>query len=239
MRAQAARRPADHPTDSTRSAPAMTSTTRLLLVRHGQSQAANDGIIAGPVGCTGLSDAGRLQAARLAERLAGERLQADVLLASPLRRAAQTAELVGTRLRMPVRTDAGLEELRPGAADGLTRADFRTRYGDFDMVAEPQRPLAPGGESWSQFRRRVDQTIQRLAEELRGRMVLAVCHGGFIVVSMVVLLDLPRPGNQTHLAPALTSLTEWSHDGERWTLERYNDHAHLTATQADAQLHRS
>lgn len=201
--------------------------TKFVLVRHGQARAALDGIVAGPTGCTGLSEDGRLQAGRLAARLAGERAGIDTLLASPLPRATETAELIGRRLGLEARLEPDLEELRPGAADGLTWAEFEARHGRFDMVAEPARPLSPGGESWSRFRERVEGTLGRLLDEFAGQRVLAVCHGGFIMVSMVVLLGIQRLGNPTHLAPALTSLTEWSHDGRRWTLERYNDHAHL------------
>jgi broad specificity phosphatase PhoE len=201
--------------------------TRLLLVRHGEARAASDGIIAGPTGCTGLSADGRRQADRLAARLDSERAGVDVLLASPLRRAMETAGPLGERLGLQVRVEPDLEELRPGAADGLTWAEFEARHGRFDMVAEPARPFAPGGESWFRFRERVDSTLGRLLDEFHGQTVVAVCHGGFIVMSMLVLLDIPRPGNPTHLAPTLTSLTEWSHDDRRWTLERYNDHAHL------------
>jgi probable phosphoglycerate mutase len=121
--------------------------TRLLLVRHGDSQAHNDGIIAGPVGCTGLSDAGRRQVDRLGARLAVERIEVDAVLTSPLRRAVETAEPLAQRLRTAVRLDADLEELRPGQADGLTTAALQARYGQFDMVDEPLRPIAHGGRA--------------------------------------------------------------------------------------------
>jgi broad specificity phosphatase PhoE len=67
------------------------------------------------------------------------------------------------------------------------------------FLAVPQRPFAPGGESWSSFRTRVQGTTLRLAEGFAGKTVLAVCHAGFIVVTMIALLDILRPDSQTYL----------------------------------------
>lgn len=208
--------------------PSAPPVTRLLLARHGQSAAGARGVIAGLAGCTGLTAAGRDQAGRLARRLAAEHPQVTVLLTSPLRRAAETAEVLGAHLGLAVRVEPDLEELRPGAADGLTLAQIHARYGQADLVQEPQRPLAPGGESWSGFRGRVAATLPRLVDDHRGETLLAVSHAGFVVAAMIALLDIPRPGNQTYLEVAAASLTEWTHDGHRWTLERFNDTAHLT-----------
>ena len=57
--------------------------TRLVLIRHGESQVTVDRVVGGSKTCSGLSDRGRRQAEALRDRLArtGE-LQADVLLAS-------------------------------------------------------------------------------------------------------------------------------------------------------------
>ena len=61
------------------------------------------GEVAGPLGDEGLTERGRLQAARLRDRLAatGE-IAADVLIASPLARARQTAEIIAPALALPI-----------------------------------------------------------------------------------------------------------------------------------------
>jgi broad specificity phosphatase PhoE len=116
-----------------------------------------------------------------------------------------------------------LGELLPGQADGLTWDACRAQYGMFDLVAEPERPFSPGGESWLAFHGRVRRTMAALAEQFAGRTVAAVTHGGFIVVSLVALFDIPRPGTGARLHVDYTSLTIWGKSNSAWELERYND----------------
>ncbi|WP_051966960.1 histidine phosphatase family protein [Kitasatospora mediocidica] len=206
----------------------MDSGTRLLLVRHGQARVNVERIIGGPLGCTGLTERGRADARRLGARIAAEKTGVDTLLCSPLPRARETAELISERIGLPVhREDEGLIELKPGAADGLTSDAFDERYGRFDMTLEPDRPVAPGGESWSALRTRALDTLHRLERDFRGQRVLCVSHGVFIAAAVVSLLGIPRTGNDTRLSPDWTSVTEFTHDGTRWHLNRYNDHAHV------------
>jgi broad specificity phosphatase PhoE len=101
-----------------RSAPS--SITTLVLVRHGETLGNREGRF--QVYDTPLSDAGRIQAARLAERLAGEP-PADALYASDLARASETAAIVGRRLGLPPIADAALRELDVGDWKGLLRSD--------------------------------------------------------------------------------------------------------------------
>jgi probable phosphoglycerate mutase len=156
----------------------------------------------------------------------------DVLLSSTTARARQTADILAVAQdRVPKSVDCDLCELHPGAADGLTVDEYTARYGSFDWLAEPDRPVAPGGESWNEFVTRVPRTMHRLARSHAGKRVVAVTHAGFIVWSMFSLFGIPRPGTGTRIDPDFTSLTEWEYDerAESWRLIRYNDTAHLPA----------
>ena len=56
------------------------SKTRIVLVRHGESNVTVQRVLGGPRTCSGLSDLGKLQAERLRDRLANtQELQCDVL----------------------------------------------------------------------------------------------------------------------------------------------------------------
>src|SRR4051812_23112762 len=76
------------------------SATRIVLIRHGESQCTVDGVVGGDRGCTGLSDEGRRQCGQLRERLlrTGELAGTDVVLTSVLPRAIETAELIAPGL---------------------------------------------------------------------------------------------------------------------------------------------
>jgi broad specificity phosphatase PhoE len=203
---------------------------RLILIRHAESDHAQRGVLDGPAGCTGLTEHGRQQAQWLAARLqsTGELSECRVLLNSPALRTRQTADILAPTLPGAVREEnADLVELRHGAADGMTWEAYRAQYGDFDPVAAPTRPFAPGGESWSGFLARVDTILDNLAERYAGQTVVAVTHAGFIVGAFLTLFDIPRPGTRARVDPVYTSLTEWEWVEGVWRLARYNDDCHL------------
>jgi len=174
---------------------------------------------------------GREQAERLAHRVATdeELTGCDALLSSPLLRARQTVEILRSALpRRPIVEEPRLKEFDPGAADGLEWHDYVAKYGAFDMVAHPTRPFAPGGESWHDFANRVRTVLGHLAQQYQDQTILAVTHSGVIVLSLIVLFDIPRPGTGARLEPRHTALTEWRTSQGTWHLVRYNDAAHLT-----------
>lgn len=204
---------------------------RLLLVRHGDAHAGFHGPISGPLGCRGLTDLGRAQAAALRDHLATSgRVRADVLLASTVPRAIETAEIIAPGLGLEVAShDADLIEVATGEADGTDWSEYNERYGSFDMEAEPDRPFAPGGDSWNGFHVRVRGALERLARDHDGQTVVAACHAGVIMASMRLLLGIGDPATSAHLRPTNTGLTEWEHDpvAERWILRSYNEADHL------------
>jgi broad specificity phosphatase PhoE len=204
---------------------------RLILVRHGDAHAGFQGVVGGQTGCTGLTAQGRAQAEALRDHLADSgRVRADVLLASVLPRAIETASIIAPGLGLEISgQECDLCELHPGEADGLTWTDYAARYGSFDLEAEPDRVFAPAGESWNSFHERVRRTLERVARDYEGQTVVAVCHAGVIMASMRVLLGIPPLGTGARLRPTNTGLTEWEHDPSlaRWTLHSFNDASHL------------
>jgi len=205
-----------------------TPATRLLLVRHGESNVTVRQVVGGERTCDGLSMLGVRQAEALRERFrAGGEPKVDVLYTSTLPRAAQTAEIVADAFgSVPYHVDADLVEHRPGEADGVPFAEFPDRFELFDLRAEPDRPLAPGGESLRQFYERVSTTVRRIVDEYAGATICVVCHGGVIDNAFRHLLGvgLHAPFDLWTLN---TSLTELRLSNDRWTLLRYNDAAHL------------
>lgn len=200
---------------------------RLLLIRHGASLHTQRGLISIET-CPGLAPDGHRQAGRLAARLARDfEGRGARLLASPVARARQTAEAVAAALRVEIEDDPDLKELIPGEADGLTREAHDARYGAFDPGADPARPFSPGGESWNDFDGRVRGLLARVAADHAGETLLAVTHGGVIVVAMLTLLGMADAAERAFLQPTFTGITEFTCDAGRWRLERYNDASHL------------
>lgn len=206
---------------------------RLILVRHGDAHAGFHGPIAGPSGCTGLSDLGRTQAVLLRDHLeTSGRFHVDHLVTSMIPRAIETADIVGPALGFTdVPRDCALCEVHTGDADGTDWADYPTRFGSFDMLAEPGRPFAPNGDSWNSFHDRVDGAMRDLAASHIDHTVMAVCHAGVIAASLRLRFGAVNRQEVARLVPTHTGLTEWEHDAlsGQWTLRRYNDARHLEA----------
>lgn len=158
--------------------------TSFVLVRHGHT-AANGG----PAGMrmsgwtdTPLSDLGRREARRVAERLRAEPRFA-ALYASPLARALHTAEPICAAVGVRLRVEPGLREIFCGAVDGENVDEVRARHWEaWRQNAEEQHEdfRWPEGESYREFRARCLRTLRLLAARHPGERVLLVTHAGFI-----------------------------------------------------------
>lgn len=203
--------------------------TQLYLIRHGEATTQVHNILRDD----GLTPLGIRQAERLRDRLAatGE-IAADVLIASTLPRARQTAEILAPAFNLPIVLDDEVQELRVGEAEGMTIDEFREKYGDYSIEREPFRPISPGGENWGQFVLRVATALERIIREYQGKNIVIVCHGVVVDSSFLYFF------NMGSLTPPIvrfytrnTSITHWRTNvfGEgatRWRLIRYNDDLH-------------
>ena len=212
--------------------------TRLLLVRHGESESNVTGIFGGEVGCTGLSERGRRQAEALRLRWQDHHDEvADVthLYASVLPRAIETAELVRPALpaiaHADVRTDCDLCELHPGEVDGLPFTEYLERYSAEHAGRwreDPHVLVAPGGESWAGFCERAAAGLRRVADAHEGESIVVACHGGVVEASCIVFGGLAELGSypRQRFSAANASITEWTVRRDSWRLVRANDFAH-------------
>jgi probable phosphoglycerate mutase len=206
-------------------------TTRLVLVRHGEARAGVDQVMGGPIGCKGLTDRGRRQAEQLRDRLARTaEIRPDVLLASTLPRAIETAEIVaGAFPELEIATHIDYCEQHVGECDGMAVDEYERRYGTFSTF-EPEQPISPGGESPRMFDDRVRRTTSAMVEQYRDQTMMLFTHGGFVYAATLFLLDAPGVHEWRGVwEPARnTSLTVFVRGDRRWVLNRYNDAAHLT-----------
>ncbi|HEU4321924.1 MAG TPA: histidine phosphatase family protein [Roseiflexaceae bacterium] len=216
-------------------------TTNIYIIRHGESFSNVDGVIGGIKTDRGLTERGFAQARALAARLATGEIPADVLYASTLLRARQTAELVAEALKLPIAWDDDLHELRPGDSDGLHVNEARDRYEGFARFLEDlYTPIAPGAESWGTFQTRVSAALERLIRRHTGQSVVLVAHGGVIEVSFLHFLGLgPEARTRAAFHGRNTSITHWRHQESvgrlEWRLLAHNDHYHLRALDGDTR----
>jgi 2,3-bisphosphoglycerate-dependent phosphoglycerate mutase len=210
--------------------------TRLVLIRHGESIVSVDRVIGGSRTCTGLSELGRMQAARLRDRLTetGE-LRPDVLISSHYARAIETAEILAPALGgLEVVVDEGFGEHDPGPElDGMPFDEYIDRFGMPDWSGDPHRELFACGETTAEFHLRVGAALSRALRQHAGGTIVASCHGGVVDAAFRQLLNTP-PTGAFALYTLNTSITEFSRPSEgHMVLLRYNDAAHLAGLPAE------
>ncbi len=153
--------------------------TRFLLIRHAESTWNAAGRWQGHADLP-LSARGRAQAEALGSELEGQGI--DVLLASDLLRAAQTAAILGKALGLEPMLDARLRELDIGRWAGLTRAEIAQRDPEALARFETGDPdaRAGGGESRRELHGRVREFARQQSRQHAGRLVAVVAHMGAI-----------------------------------------------------------
>lgn len=210
--------------------------TRLMLIRHGESQVAVERVIGGPRTCTGLSELGRLQAERLRDRFATEGMpRPELVIASHYARAQETANIVAPALGgSPVEIDPGFGEHDPGPdIDGISYVEYIDRFGTPDWDGDPHVELFAGGETTAQFQLRVGSALSRVVREHRGATIVIFCHGGVIDSVFRRSLNTP-PTGAFSLHTLNASISEFACPAAgNVRLERYNDAAHLAGLPAE------
>jgi probable phosphoglycerate mutase len=191
--------------------------TTLVLVRHGATAHTLDKRFSSGLGGAnpGINDEGRAQVRATADWLAPLADGIDVVIASPVRRTHESAEILGARLGRPVLTEEGLAEMEFGAWDGLTFAEIQDRYPDeLDRWLGSLDEAPGGGESFRVLEKRVLASLERLLSEYTGRTVLAVSHVTPIKVLVAHALGAPLEAvYRMELAPASVTVLSFFADG--------------------------
>jgi 2,3-bisphosphoglycerate-dependent phosphoglycerate mutase len=203
--------------------------TEIILIRHGASADAIPGerfdLVDGH-GDPPLSPAGQEQARAVADRLAGEAL--DALFVTGLTRTVQTAAPLAERLGVEPRVVTDLREVRLGDWEG---GEFRIRAQNRDpvamqAVAEERWDVIPGAETMEVLAERVRRGIDAILEQTGpdGRAA-AVLHGG-IIGEVCRQATGSRPFAFVHSDNCSISRLVVLPDGRR-LLRTFNDTAHL------------
>jgi broad specificity phosphatase PhoE/ribonuclease HI len=202
--------------------------TVTLLARHGATQYSLEKKFSGSGGVdVPLADLGRTQADALAFELS-VRGGIDRIVASPLLRAQQTAEIVGGALQLPYEVDEDLRECDFGLWDGHTFAEVQKLWPDHvgEWLASSDVP-PPGGESLDQCASRIDDARRRIIATYPGETVLVVAHVTPIKVLVTKALGaVIETIYRMELAPCSITTLAWYPDGNA-SMFGFSDIAHL------------
>ena len=201
-------------------------TTRLFLVRHGETEANRRGLALGRADVP-LNDNGRGQVTRLAQALAAEPIVA--VYSSPLMRTMETAGPIAAARGLTTQIEPGLIEMDIGEVDGLTFAQVRERYPQLlDVWTSPEGPdhAMPGGERLAGVQQRVTEAIRSIAQRHPDEAVCAVTHNFVILTLLADALGIDLAGFR-RLRHGVAAITTLEISENRPRLVRLNDTCHL------------
>jgi len=211
----------------------------VYFVRHGESEANSKRIFQG--GDSPLSARGQAQAKFLAERM--RTIDAQVILASPMPRALDTARAVHETTNLPLEIHDTLRELLPPTSlvgkpyDG-PEGDVYTR----ERVLHHSNPhfRYEDEESYDDLHQRARVVLSMLESRPEDKLIV-VTHAGFMRVVMTAMMMEGEPSVliagrlMRFLVPENTGITVFRYNPEvkhrtAWRLLTFNDHAHLAET---------
>lgn len=164
--------------------------TTVLLVRHGTTPTTGKSLPGREPGLH-LSEVGRAQAEKVAERIAALPVRPVAVYTSPLERARQTAAPIARALGLRARTERDLVELDIGEWTGMSLKRAMRRREWAAVQRWPAGFRFPGGESFAELAARATDAVLRLAEMHRGEAIVAVSHADPIRAVVAMAAGMP------------------------------------------------
>ncbi|MFH1202261.1 MAG: histidine phosphatase family protein [Candidatus Omnitrophota bacterium] len=175
-------------------------TTRLILVRHGQTPYAREKRYCG-LSDIGLDDKGIKEAKALRKRLCRKNIQE--VYSSDLKRALDFAKIIFEN--SSIKSTAQLREMNFGIFEGLTYGEIMEKYPEIytKWLNDPLITRIPRAESWVEFRRRIKRTLIKMIKLNKNKTLAIVTHAGPI---RIILSDILRTKDIWQINPDTASL---------------------------------
>jgi broad specificity phosphatase PhoE len=200
--------------------------TRVFMVRHGATVVSAEDRFAGTTDVK-LSDEGREQTRRLAERLSQEKIAA--VYASPLSRTLETAQILAAPHDLEVQPRNGLREISHGHWEQMTRHEVEEKFPDeaAEWEKDPYTFAPKGGESGLAVTARALPALIDLVREHPGENILVVSHKATIrlLLSSLLGFDPRRYRDNLDQKPAALNIVDFR-DATRARLTLFNDTSH-------------
>lgn len=206
--------------------------TRILLIRHGESEANRERRFAGHSDFP-LTEKGRRQAECTADYIA-RTYSVDRVYASDLCRAYDTALAVARRFSLEVTPEPELREIFAGEWEGLPFDEIRCRFEkDFQIWTDDVgNASCTDGEKVSHLQSRVLRALLRIAEENPGKTVAIGTHATPIRATECALRG--KSLSEMHAVPWVSnaSVTELSYEDGTLRLVSVGENRHLDRLQS-------
>lgn len=202
--------------------------TTLYLIRHGETPLTPFKKFSGSgPNDPELTEEGHRQAALVAREV--EKLQPDLLIASPMKRTRQTAEHITKLTGLDPIIDPTWVEGGFGLWDGLTIFEVAEKFPkEYAMWLSTASYPPPGGESYEECMARARLGMESAVAEFPGKRIAVVTHNGMIKTSIAVAMATPAESIfNVDIGPcSITTISIWPSDG-LIALRSANERGHL------------
>lgn len=202
--------------------------TMIYLVRHGETALTPfrkfSGI--GPLD-PALTDKGKSEAEAAGREMA--KIKPEILIASPLRRTTETAEVIAKTLNLEIDFDPIWRECNFGVWDGMTVAEVKEKYPkEYAMWVSTSSYAPPGGESYGEAMARAVHGLTSIAAEYPAKKVCVVTHNGMIKTALAAAIKAePSAIFNLDVSPgSISSISIWPSDG-LMAIRSTNERGHL------------
>ena len=202
--------------------------TRLIIIRHGQSEANLNNRFAGLVDVS-LTELGRQQGKHTAEFLKNEKI--DAVYSSMLSRAYDTACYTAKLHGLTVIKDAGVNEINGGDWENLTYPEIEEKFPEMIHVWRTNigRTQCQNGENVVQVAERVYSAMESIAKKHPGQTVAIGTHGMAIRAFCLKVwgYSLDEMHEKTSWA-SNASVTYVDYENGKFTVVKYSEDQHLS-----------
>ncbi|PKO05040.1 MAG: histidine phosphatase family protein [Chloroflexi bacterium HGW-Chloroflexi-3] len=157
----------------------------VTLLRHGRSRADDEGVHEGRYDSP-LTEVGRAQVHSRVLSFLQRDFQFDLIIASTLQRANETAQIISAALQVPVENDPDWMEWDNGPLAGLP-FDLAEELYPQPAFRNPYTPMAGSGESEWDIYNRAAIAVQKLVQRGPGSY-LVVAHGGILNTALQTMM---------------------------------------------------
>ena len=206
------------------------------MVRHGATVLSAEDRFAGATDVA-LSDEGREQTRRLAERLGHEKISA--VYASPLGRTVETASILATPHKLDVQTRDGFREINHGRWEQMTRREVEEKFPEeaAEWEKDPYTFAPAGGESGLAVTARALPALIDIVRRHPGENVLVVSHKATIrlLLSSLLGFDPRRYRDNLDQSPAALNIVDFK-DAAHARLTLFNSTSHYSPAEHSIPL---
>jgi 2,3-bisphosphoglycerate-dependent phosphoglycerate mutase len=196
----------------------------ITLLRHGESEGNCSGVIQGQSDYP-LTPAGIQQAQDLARHWKVHAVQFDLIISSPLKRASQTAEIIGNTLNVQVEFDPAWMERHFGTLQDSNLDEIDYNYPAIDFF-HPYDPMGGTGESQVDLYSRASLALQRIVRQPAGSY-LVVSHGAILNKALYFILGITPQGHYNspifHFTNAGYAQFRYNSATRQWAVLSFNN----------------